>query len=784
MRAPMNPRCFPCTSFSLILSVLLALFAPGAALAGDYAGRQVFPGDALSWERIGGYDVPSLAGGERLNRPGEPALPCIQTHIVLPPGASIVEVKVLSVDGAVVPGAYHVIPATAPAPMSAEAPTDPFIENDEVYGRDADYPGVFVEKLAQWDLDGHDFVTLRLCPIQYNPARNSVFMAREIAFEVVYDAPPGVERQAYNYSPTMRTIRTCKLESLAANPEAVELPAYQHDAGRSLPLADIEYVIISPEKFRLAWDDLVDWLTRKGIPTRMITLDQIYGAYPAPSDPKKIRAFVQDAHVTWGTVYFLLGGDVSYVPYHLSDPSGDSIPNDTFYADYDDDWKVEVYVGRVSADSTQEIATFIDKTIAYQVDPPQDFGHKVFFMGFDLDDSTPSERCKETIAHFHLHPDATLVTEYDSEAGPHKSDSIAYLNDGQNLINHSDHCGWNVIGVGCVKHGELFYHGDFENLVNGDKQGLFYSLGCWSLAYDYNDSIGEAWTLQPGCGGLAFVGNSRYGWYAVGYSDLYSMKYDQKFFEALDSHNYRDYFAGETLGASKNNAYPTNGTDEYVFTELTLMGDPALPLWTDEPQAIFVQHLPAIDAGQQDFAVKVTQNGWDVEGALVCIRKAGEVYRRGLTAVDGFARFQGIEPVFSGWMTVTVTGRNLLTYEGTCIVAGSGPDVHIDLEVEQRSYFLGDKVNYRLEVQNFTRAPQTVSIWTNVNHPFGYQWPPSGYLNGPEVITLTALGADQRVYSGYLQPHFMAGTYTLNAFVGPDPGVIWEDHQRIDVLPP
>jgi hypothetical protein len=756
------------------------------ALGGEYTGTAAFSPADLTWDRTGVFDLPVLGNASPDMTPGAPALPCVQVNVALPAGARVLEVRALDVQTSALAGRYDIAPMTRPRTVaSGGAAGDPFVKDMGIYGRDSFHPGVFAEMTAQWDLAGQDFVTVTLHPLQYNPVTGEAVMARTIAYRVIYEESQAAVRETYNLSNRVHAVTLDGLKRRAVNPEAVSLPPWNGDSSGILPPADIEYVVIAPQTFRRDWEPLVEWMLIKGIPARTITLEQIYANFTGATDPEKIRNFVIDAHATWGTIYFLLGGDTSLVPFHVWDPAGNSVPSDTYYADYDDDWKVEVYVGRASVENSVAIARFVDKTLAYQRNPPQDFGDTYFFMGFDLDASTQGEKCKEYIKNYYLPAGADLVTEYDSEAGSHKGDCIALLDDGQNLINNIDHAGWDVLGAGCVWHGELFYRSDFINLANGDRQGLFYSMGCYSLAFDYEDNIGEVWTQQSGGAGLAFVGNSRYGWYAVGYSNLYSMKYDQAFFEVLCKPFGWEFYAGRALGESKNECYPGNGTDQYIFQELTLVGDPGLQLWTEEPVALDVQHLPGISAGLQDFGVKVTCNGQDLERALVCIRKESEVYRRAYTAVDGTVTFRNIDPRSSGWMTVTVTANNRLPYEGTCIVSGgSGPDLDVDLEFGSLSYFFGTDADYTIDVANFTGTTQTFSLWTNVTLPGGRLWPPSGYMDGPEIITLPAYGTAQRVYSRLIQPTFPAGTYTVNAFVGPDPGVIDEDHERVDILPP
>ncbi len=768
----------------LLLSPVFLLFG-GVAEGSDYVGTKSFSASELTWERIADYDYPVLGDAGSMTRVGAPALPSVQINVALPAGAKVETCSNLAVEWQELKGSFLVAPATRPRPMSHPAPDEPFIRDLSIYGKNAFYPGTVVEKTAQWDLAGQEFVTLTCYPLQWNPITGRAVLARTVTFSVSYEEDPGAVRKTYNFSHIAREKILARLKRMAANPEDVTLPPWDRSGSRLLPPTYIEYVVITPSTFLDDWIPLVDWSTQRGVPCRAVTTDQIYANYAGGSSAEQIRNFVIDAQQTWGTLYVLLGGDASLVPYHVWDPYGNAIPNDTYYADYDDDWKVEVYTGRASVETSAEVAAFIDKSLSYQKNPPAGFGDKYFFMGFDLDSITPSEECKKQIASSYLPANAVLVTEYDSEGGGHKGDSIAYLNDGQNLINHSDHCGWDVIGVGCTWHGELFYTGDFWNLYNGDSKGLFYSLGCWSLAYDYNDSIGEVWTQNQGGAGIAFVGNSRYGWYAPGYSSYYSMDYDKSFFRVLLVPSYYVTDAGEALGESKNDCHPGgNGTNQYIYQELTLVGDPALPLWTEDPIPLDVTYSPTIQAGLQDFAVHVQCNGTDFEMGHVCVWKGNEVYRRVYTGNDGMARFNNIEPTGSGIMLVTVTAPNRLPHEGECIVTGgSGPQITVDLEIGQPFYFFDDTVNYTIDVRSFSSNSETFTLWTDVTRPSGLTWPPSGYFDGPQIVTLPALGTEQFNFSRYVYPTIAAGTYTINAFVGPDPGVIDEDHEQVDILP-
>jgi hypothetical protein len=243
------------------------------------------------------------------------------------------------------------------------------------------------------------------------------------------------------------------------NPQDVRLRAADPapPLGRGIGDGTFEYVIITPEDWADDFQPLAAWKTKKGIPANIVTREWIYneGGYGG-DNVEKIRQFVIDAHDTWGAMYVLLGGDEGALPYHERYLLSEHVPNDTYYADYDSDWTCEVHVGRASVTDEAGIATFIDKVLTYETNPPlTDYARTAFFFGFDMytSGSHEGEGTKTAIRDLYLPPDWTLRTEYDSEPGSHKADSIAYLNQGNNLVNHIDHCGSDYIGTGCVQSG-------------------------------------------------------------------------------------------------------------------------------------------------------------------------------------------------------------------------------------------------------------------------------------------------------------------------------------------
>jgi hypothetical protein len=209
--------------------------------------------------------------------------------------------------------------------------------------------------------------------------------------------------------------------------------------------------------------------------------------------------------------------------------------------------------------------------------------------------------------------------------------------------------------------------GDVNNLTNNDKTSVVYSLGCWSNAFDYTyDCFSEYWIVSnPSQAGVAYTGNTRYGWYNVGNPYTLSGKYDKEWWNSLFNYDY--YKVGQTLADSKNRNYPYDNYYKYVCYELCLLGDPEMSIWTDTPDTMEVSYSDSISMGPQNFTVTVTNSGNPLEGALVCLYKEPDVFATGSTNSSGEVTLS-INPQTSGVLFVTVTKHNFLPYRGSSFV--------------------------------------------------------------------------------------------------------------------
>ena len=168
----------------------------------------------------------------------------------------------------------------------------------------------------------------------------------------------------------------------------------------------------------------------------------------------------------------------------------------------------------------------------------------------------------------------------------------------------------------------------------------------WWVQTPKDASAGERFVVAPH-GGVAYVGNTGVGLGAVGGSQFLHGIFDGLFAK------------GKTrIGDAFNHAHATmrsfalvmmglpmpvdDVTERWTHMVVVLLGDPALDLWTDEPQAATALAPPTYGPGFQELKVKVNAGGAPLAGATVTVVKSGDFLLRGTTDAAGLARFSFI----------------------------------------------------------------------------------------------------------------------------------------------
>ena len=150
--------------------------------------------------------------------------------------------------------------------------------------------------------------------------------------------------------------------------------------------------------------------------------------------------------------------------------------------------------------------------------------------------------------------------------------------------------------------------------------------------------------------------------------------------------------------------YPSNpnGVTEAFIAWSSLIGDPALHLWTDIPKNFAVDHLDDIVLGTTETDIVVyDENGETVEGARVTLLMGDDIiFSTGITDENGEISLHW-DAVVTGEMYITVIKRNHRPYESTISISSSG--VAIAISSEDISVESGQTLDFNISLQNYGR---------------------------------------------------------------------------------
>ncbi|MDI6840591.1 MAG: C25 family cysteine peptidase [bacterium] len=699
---------------------LILLLLPAYLLAGEIQQTVRFKTSDLNFRKLKGYDIVGLNGCNFTRKLGSPMLPVKVISCLIPPGASIVKVEVISKESKVIPGKYQICPAQPPYPFSFREKVK-WVEPDaKVYSGAGYFPTELIDYGHTGNMGGYRIIGIFVYPLQYIPVKGELIFNSRVELRVtykegVYAIPTITSEQKKLFNPMVK--------SMVINPEAVEIWAPDIEMvcnSKVLPPDTVEYVIITAGSFGSAFQPLADWKTKKGVPAKVVTREFIYANYTGIDDAERIRNFIKDANSNWGTTWVLLGGqcdfengqeviprrDVWYWDYPDDYyPGEDTIPSDLYFSDLDGTWNADddgiwgestdgvdfypdVFVGRAPVYDSVQATTFVNKVITYEKSPPFGYLKKILLPAVKLFPMYNywGDTVNNAIAR--IDPidwqDSKL---YESLGNLSTAALVDSLNSGFGFMNSASH-GWtNRLSYA---DGTVILNSDnVDNLINGDKLTIVLTgVACYCGAVDEvpgGDCFAEHFVNNNSGGAVAIIANTRYGWGEdahIAFSDAIDTTFYHEFF----CNNYQYHERIGVTNAMSKSRYISGITWEdwdvwpWCLYELTLFGDPELPMWSAEPESLFALYDTIITTEETNFKVEVTANGVGVDSAYVCIFKEGELYMRDYTDATGDVVFNLPSPLISpGTMWVTVTKHNFIPYEGVVnVVVPSGACVVYD----------------------------------------------------------------------------------------------------------
>jgi len=620
----------------------------------------------LTWSTVPGKaDTYLLLNGSGLTTedfPGKPAVPVLQKLVDLQQ-ATDWKIDVITSGDTIItlPDNYPLYPHQVSYRKGEDSLTS-FLLDTAVYTNDAWYPSSSpVSILSSGTLRGESLGRIIVRPLSYNPVKRVMRCIRKITAEVSFSGSSGtlVPAAALKSPAFSRMFSTTLTGTLKSTKD--ELTRYP-----------VKYVILADTMFRETLRPFIQWKTSLGY--KVVVL---YKGDPGVGNTaEEMRTALKNLYLSAtaedpAPTYLLLCGDNEQIPAFVSSYGH---LTDLYYAEYDaasagsGDYFPDVYYGRMSAQTTDELKNQIDKTIeyeSYQFPDPSFLDSALMIAGVD-------NTYAPTYGNGQINYATTYYVNPSSGIYPHtylhptsedkRADILQNLNSGNSLVNYTGH--------GDVNRwlNPLVTVTDVDSIKNYHRYSLVVSNGCMTNAFGNSICFGEALLQQKDKGAVGHIGGTDdtywdedYYW-AVGTKSISSTPvYDPANLGAYDHTFHRfgedpsEWYVsqGQMLFAG-NLSVSESGSSRarYYWEAYQLLGDPSLMIYYGRPSVMNVPHPSFLQAGITTMSLTTEPYAY---AALTC---KDTILSAVSTDDQGIAQFQFNPLVAGDTLSLSVIKQN------------------------------------------------------------------------------------------------------------------------------
>ncbi len=734
--------------------------------------QAVFSQADLVIDQTGGFDVIRLTGCVGSHDTGLPDLPSRLIHLLIPQGSRATSVSVKAVDEVDLGGDFLISPVQPDLRTDGISHGQWVGPDPSVYESNLSYPPRAVEIVEQGYLAGNPIVTLSVTPFRYLPKSHALTFYARLDIEVELEPDDKVISTALiqTRAPSAERLYGDVLSRVASNiQDVVQLGFGGQSSAQSGIGPDIDqyyqYLIVTSPALAQSFQPLAEWKTKKGVRACVVSIDTVLANYPGRDDAEKLRNFLIGAY-NRGAVWVLLGGDEDVVPVRYAYPTNTSsvpsYPNqqicDLYFSDVDGQWDLDndgvwgepqqdspdiypdLFVGRIPASDPDEVSAFVEKLIDYERNPGEgafDYLTRALWLSSDQmrdwDEGIGQHGLLAAGIPSNFSQDLSSLIE-----SPSGDAENPFGPDGISCVDQMNQ-GWGIIGV--LSHGKssgfvaksnltngnpkswvLTYAGDGDgnghmtNLGNHQEYGIMYSIACSQAAIDVDKypymggepCVAEFYPLVSQKGGVAFLGNTRWGWVGVSY------KLFEEFLGNLLDENL-DHHLGVAEALSRC-AYPGYRDIDYGHN---LFGDPEMQVWTQTPAVLTVIHPEQVTLGKQNVILSVSSQGSAVGEAQVCMTLRGRTIFLGRTDQNGgISCSLDLDDI--GEMSLVVTKPNHIPYEDSITITLAADVDDDDADAGMWSFELSQNrpnpfnpstcIQYTVDSRQ-TAAPTTLKVY-------------------------------------------------------------------------
>jgi hypothetical protein len=448
------------------------------------------------------------------------------------------------------------------------------------------------------------FLKVQIFPVQYNPSENTIEWAENIEINIKYKEP---EQTILSFDD------------------------------------EYSFIVLAPSEYSDELQELISHKIGRGILTKLVTLNEIYGGSYFPvegkDDQEKIKYFIKNAIEIWGVTSVLLVGGSDKFPtrqthVYVDYGNGDSeiFVSDLYYADiYNEtfdfsswdsngndvfgefDWGdshltdevdlyPDVYLGRLACVDLNEVKTCVNKIITYETNEAfaQEWFTNLVVIGGDSfsDDGngiSEGEYVNEAVITIMdgFIPEKLWASNGALSGIPSgKEKIIDAINDGAGFVDFSGHGNTYVYATHPYEDSRIwlptptggFLNSHVAGLNNGDKLPIIVTGACSVSKFNKDDDC-FSWSFisNPNGGGIGSFGATGLGWARTGKGVTQGLIEGMALnvFEAYEEEGPITF--GEMWGRAITNYISSrmDGGDYKTVEEWQAFGDPTLAVEGD-----------------------------------------------------------------------------------------------------------------------------------------------------------------------------------------------------------
>ncbi len=495
------------------------------------------------------------------------------------------------------------------------------------YKRGLTYPQEVCRFAGISECENFQVLHLQICPFLYDTEKDQLTFIGMVKYDIEFDGTPNIPQM--KISSIERRLLSGRIE----NPQLLRRFQEMPNDNLKDPLTRLDYVIITSESLREAFEPLIDWKRSKGLFSKIITLEQINQNYDGSDGQIKIKECLRYLYENFGLKYVLLGGDNSIVPvkgcYGYAIAKGreiyedNNIPTDLFYAclngtfnwdangngicgEIEDnvDMMPQYYVSRVPIQTEEEAKNYISKLISYEQKPNITkgmlMGGSVIsgYMDNDNEQSDAEAQARiilgECISPYWDGPVHLFYDTYtDFPSGRDYDFSPLHLEEqirkGYSLIDVHTH----GVGIGWKMEVDGLYTRSQATKQINSCHTFITTTACNTNYFDggpgEDPCLSEAFIRNPNNGVIGYLGSSRVGWSLKKDNLGASIKYNSEFYKNLFGNSEIEKTWGAIVAAAKFalvSDCQKLGTERWVQFALNPVGDPETFIYTDMPALI------------------------------------------------------------------------------------------------------------------------------------------------------------------------------------------------------